>query len=260
MLSCGSIVGGIAGGYIGFRLGWAYLFWVSVALSAACFLGVFFLVPETLYDRPAPPVQPSTPSESGEKKEVEANHDEETRAETYRPFTFPRSLTFGPVRGNLVSLFIQPWRTLALPGTWVVMLQYAGLVGGVITISIIGAQLVSMPPYTWGAHTGLINIGGIIGALLGCVYTYVLSDLLLRNRAKHDKHGLSEPEDRLPAVFFPLTLATCGFFIFGFCGQYPGENRWVGLQFGYGMIAFGLMQAPSIGFNYVGLNLASPEK
>jgi len=54
-----------------------------------------------------------------------------------------------------------------------------------------------------------------------------------------------------------LFLATTGLWTFGFSAQNPAPNAWLGLQFGSGMLAFGLMQAPSIGFNYVSaLNLA----
>lgn len=252
-LAAGSIVGGIAGGYAAFQLGWAYNFWICTALAGAVCLGTILVVPETLYDRPAQVERASTPSDdSGSKKEGGAASHIQV-ADSYRPFTFGRSLGFGPIRGNLVSLFIQPWRTLALPGTWVVMLHYAGLVGGIVTISVVGAQLVSMPPYLWGASAGLINIGGLVGTALATVYTFLVSDARLKSQAKHDAHGLAEPEDRLPTMFPPLAIATGGFFVFGFCGQYPGGTRWVGLEVGFAMVAFGLMQAPSIGFNYVSL-------
>ena len=33
--------------------------------------------------------------------------------------------------------------------------------------------------------------------------------------------------------------------------QNPSERGWVGLQFGFGAVSFGLMQAPSVGFNYL---------
>lgn len=42
-----------------------------------------------------------------------------------------------------------------------------------------------------------------------------------------------------------------GALVFGFVAQNPSPKGWVGLQFGLGMVAFGLMQAPSVGFNYL---------
>lgn len=151
-LSLGSIIGGITGSYIAFHHGWAYVFWVSTALSAATFVGTLLFVPETLYTRsnalsPQSSRTQQDASKVGETMHVESFPQTNASSSEYRPFTFARSLGFSPIqRGNILSRFIQPWKTLALPGTWVVMLHYAGLVGGIVTISTIGAQLVSQPP------------------------------------------------------------------------------------------------------------------
>lgn len=251
LLALGSLVGGISGSYIGYQEGWDWIFWICTILSGLLFLGVFFFVPETLY------VRETIPSISSSSSSTE-------QQQQYCPYTFTRSLGFGTASpsqtkrkgGLVVQKFLQPWRTLALPGTWVVMLHYAGLVGGVVTISTVGAQIVSAPPYLWGANAGLINIGGLVGVVLGAAYTYVTADRRLLGRARGEDHGYAEPESRLPTMFPSLVVATLGFFVFGFCAQYPGTNRWVGLQVGYGMLSFGLMQIPSIGFNYVSTYLS----
>lgn len=77
------------------------------------------------------------------------------------------------------------------------------------------------------------------------------SDARLLGQAKHEGHGFAEPESRLPTSFPGLFIATSGLFVFGFCAQYPGPKVWVGLEVGYAMLSFGLMQVPSIDFNYV---------
>lgn len=249
-LATGSIAGGLAGANIAAQLGWAYIFWIDVALAAACFVGTLFFVPETLYAR----------RESGPvSEEVLDVGSKEASSETraaptqpiYRPYTFIRSLGFRKPPGGVVHHFVQPWRSLALPGTWVVTLQYGGLVGGIVTISTVGPQLLAMPPYLWGNNVGLINIGGLIGTVLGAIYTYFTSDARIKSIAKHQTHSIVEPETRLPTMFPALFISTVGFLVFGFCAQNPGPNVWAGLEVGYGMITFGLMQAPSIGFNYV---------
>jgi MFS family permease len=244
-LATGSLVGGLAGGYIAGQLGWAYIFWTDVALAAATFLGTLFLVPETLYIR-------GNDSPSTERLQQAASKEAEEAAQTsYRPYTFARSLGFRKPLGNVAHHFFNPWAVLKLPGTWVVTLQYGGLVGGIVTISTIGPQLLAMPPYLWGNNVGLINLGGLIGTILGAVYTYFTSDARLKSAAKHDANHLVEPEARLPIMLPSLAIATIGFLVFGFCAQNPGPSVWAGLEVGHGMITFGLMQAPSIGFNYV---------
>ncbi|KAM0270051.1 hypothetical protein ACHAQH_009551 [Verticillium albo-atrum] len=246
-LAAGAIAGGLSGGYIAFHYGWTSTFWVSTALAGFTFLMTVLFVPETLFNRVG--VEATTTILSDEKQKVQINHEE--TYEPVEPISFVTSLGFRRPSENLVNHFIRPWRALLLPGTWVVTLHYAGLVGGIVTISVVGAQHMAMPPYLWGANAGLINVGGLVGVILGYIYTYVLSDARLKRKAKVRGHGMSEAEDRLPLLCFPLILSTCGFFVFGFCVQHPGGSRWVGLQAGFAMLSFGLMQVPSIGFNYL---------
>ncbi|WAO92645.1 MFS domain-containing protein [Fusarium falciforme] len=256
MLCAGPLAGGLSGGYIVFRHGWKALFWVSLALSGLCCLGVALFVPETLYERSfAGETIPATNPEKQIDQEEQVEYKQPTGTSqdhgTYKPFTIAQALGFNRPRGSLARQFLQPWKTLALPGTWVVMLHYAGLVGGIVTISTIGSQIVAQPPYLWGANAGLINVGALVGTVVGYLYTHMLADVSLVKKANTKRHGVAEAEDRLPTLFFPLAVATCGFFVFGFCAQYPGSKQWIGLEVGYGMLSFGLMQVPSVGFNYL---------
>lgn len=120
-----------------------------------------------------------------------------------------------------------------------------------MTISTVGAQIVASPPYLWGEDAGLISCGGLIGSVLGCVYTYLVADFTTKRLAKKDIHGYSEPESRIVTAIPALFISTAGTIIFGFVAQNPSAKGWVGLQIGFGMVAFGLMQAPSVGFNYI---------
>lgn len=93
---------------------------------------------------------------------------------------------------------------------------------------------------------------------MGAAFTYVTSDARLLGQAKHEGHGFAEPESRLPTSFPGLFIATSGLLVFGFCAQNPGPKVWVGLEVGYAMLSFGLMQVPSIDFNYVSSTIPPP--
>jgi len=170
---------------------------------------------------------------------------------SFRPFTFGRSLKAGVNRGGLAHQFLAPILTIRLPGVWLIMLWYAGLVAGIVTMSTVGPTIVASPPYLWGKAAGLINVGGIIGSFLGVFYTYLTGDSIMTRKAKHESHGFSEPESRLPIALPALLISTCGFLVFGFCAQNLTPKAWVGLEVGLGMLCFGLMAAPSIGFTYI---------
>lgn len=138
---------GISGGYIGFLVNWKYIFWVSLALCGAVFVGIITFVPESLYDReplPAPVEQAHRPGSysRGSLKELP-----QVQVTEYRPFTFARSLGFRKPRGRVIHNFIEPWRTLRLPATWVTMLQNGGIIGGMVSISVIEPQILAEPPH-----------------------------------------------------------------------------------------------------------------
>ncbi|KAF2728094.1 MFS general substrate transporter [Polyplosphaeria fusca] len=246
-LAMGSLVGAISGGYIAFNHGLRWLHWTNVIMAAITFALCFLLLPETLYQRPA---ETNVTASASEKPTTEMQ--DTTAAEpSHRPFTFTRSLKLSTYRPGILQKLIAPWLTLRLPGVWLVSLWYAGLVGGIVTLSAVGPQLVSAPPYLWGKDASLISVGGVIGTFVGGLYTYLVADWTTKRLAKKERHGFSEPESRLITALPALFIATVGLLVFGFVGQNASPTGWVGLEFGFGMLALGLMQAPSVGFNYL---------
>lgn len=254
-LAAGSLVGGLVGGYVTSSLGWRWTGYIPAIMSGVLFVLFFLFVPETLFDRQAAlsvsrPMMSFKVGEVSSEKNV-VSHVEAQKAPTIQPYTFSMALKLGIYRPGLLKRFFTPYLTLLLPGTWMVMLHYAGLIGLIVTISIVGPQYLSVPPYHWGANAGLINVGGLIGTLLGALYTYFSADWWTKHAAQKENHGFAEPEARLPLMIPSLVIAFSGALAFGLSAQAHTATSWVGLEFGMGMVAFGLMQAPSIGFNYL---------
>ena len=275
--SFGSSIGAIVGGYIVADLSLDWLHWINVLLSAITFLLCLFLLPETLYQREQTTVtfddDPDKPTH--EMKEQVTVTDTTT---SYPPYSYLKSLrlyTFYPGT-SVLEKFLAPFKVTRLPGVWLVSGWYTGIIGLVVTMSSVASQLVAAPPYRWGKHVGLINVGGIIGTILGCVscsllspsspypffsffltdnkpkaYTYAITDFATKRLARKDLHGFAESESRLVTAIPALFISTSGAIIFGIVAQNPSELGWVGLQFGFGSVMFGLMQVPSVGFNYL---------
>jgi MFS family permease len=170
-LSLGSLFGGTCGGYIVAAGGIPWIHWVNVILSAITFLLCLVFQAETLYNRPQTTVTLSNDHEKSgaETKESVIIADSAVPSSSYPPYTYMRSLKLITYHPGLVHNFIAPYKTLRLPGVWLVSLWYAGLVGLIVTVSLIGTQLVAGPPYFWGKSVGLINVGGLVGSFLGCV-------------------------------------------------------------------------------------------
>lgn len=254
-LVVGAPLGGLVGGYITGSLGWRWTMYIPAIISGILFLMCFFFLPETLFERHTSPNGAPDSEESALEKTAafgEAAHAELAPPPGgYAPFTFARSLKIGIYRPGLLKRLWMPYLTLRLPGTWMVILHYGGLVGLIVTASVVGPQLLTAPPYLWGSSNGLFNIGGLIGGLLGLVYAYLSTDWWSKRNAKREVHGYAEPETRLPLMLPSLVIATMGPLVFGLCAANPSPHGWVGLCFGLGLICFSLMQVGSVGFNYI---------
>ena len=279
MLSIGAFIGGIVGGYIaGGPLGWRWIFWVTAIISGGLFVLSFLFLPETLFDRNAALREdqysnPGTSSTSKEASEIDVKLEDAqlygvASSEKRPTLTFVESLGFPKPRPGFVRYFIPLLLALRFPGTLMVMLLSSGLVALIVSISTAGAQVLSAPPYLWGANVGLINIAGLVGTILGALYTYLLTDWIIKRKSKRSVYGFIEPEQRLKLIVPVLVLATAGPIVFGFAGQNPSKYGWVGLAFGYVstsvsacrllwltirkvMVCFGVMQILSVGFNYI---------
>jgi hypothetical protein len=215
----------MAGSYIADTKGLDWIHWTNVIVSATTLAFCFFLQPETLFDRQKACSRSQTHGEDDvNEKNTSTTLVEEAGPTSLKPYNFVRSLKIGIYRPDIVKQFIAPFLTLRFPGVWLVMLWFGGLVGGIVSVSTIGPQLVAFPPYQWGRNAGLINLGGVVGAILGALYTYSTADFILKRQAKSEKHGFSEPESRLPTVLPSLFLATTSLWVCGFCAQNPSAK------------------------------------
>lgn len=253
-LVLGAPIGGLVGGYVTVALGWRWTAYIPAIVAGGLLLLAFFCVPETFYERQVrPDVILSRPNTGHDTPKTNATteHVEGLLEPSFKSFTFTRSLKLGIYRPGLLKRMVTPYKVLRLPGTWMVTLHYGGLVGLIVTTSTVGPQILSAPPFFWGARVGLVNVGGIAGGVLGLGYAYLSSDWWVKRRAKQELHGLAEPETRLPLMLPSLVITTAGPLVFGLCATNPTRDGWVGLCFGLGMVCFGLLQVGSIGFNYI---------
>lgn len=141
---------------------------MNVLLSSITFVLCLVILPETLYHR-----QQTTVTFDDDPDKATADTKERITvtdtAASYPSYSYLKSLKLFTYQPGLLQKLLAPYKVLRLPGVWLVSGWYAGLVGLIVTMSSVGPQLVAAPPYLWGKNVGLINAGGIVGALLGCV-------------------------------------------------------------------------------------------
>lgn len=247
------MIGGLAGGYIAGNIGISWLNWINAILSGVLFITCCLFQPETLFSRVDHQLDAQAELSVDPVKIQPLQQIE--NIEPFEPcengFSFRKSLKIGLYRPGFMKRLIGPFLTLRLPGVWLVMFWYAGLIAGVVTIATVGPVIMAMPPYMWGANTGCINVGGVVGIFLGFFVTAAFSDRLIACQTAKNPNAYIEAEVRLPLAIPGLLLATTGLWTFGFCANSQSPHLWIGMEFGLGMLCFGMMMVSSIGFNYV---------
>jgi hypothetical protein len=151
-------------------MGLSWVHWMNVLLSAITFVLCLVFQAETLYIRPQTTITfPYDSDKPGVQTTESVVLADCAAPSTYPPYSYMRSLKLITYHPGVVQKFLAPYKVLRFPGVWLVALWYAGLIGLIVTASTVGSQLVAAPPYFWGQDVGLINVGGILGALIGCV-------------------------------------------------------------------------------------------
>ncbi|KAL4861446.1 hypothetical protein BDV12DRAFT_208029 [Aspergillus spectabilis] len=251
MLASAPLIGGISGGYIAANLGVPWINWINAIISGALLVLCVFFQPETLFIRPPPQHEELAEPKGGVKSVQKIEGIQVQKHPEARPVSYLAAMRVWTYRPGFWSRLLESLLAFRLPGTWVVMLWYGALIAGLVTMSTVGPTLVASPPYLWGQHVGLINVGGAVGVILGLLLTVPFADWILNIQARRSQNGYVEAESRLPIAVPGLFLATAGMWTFGFCAAHPSSTGWVGMQFGIGMVSFGVLQVPSIGFNYI---------
>jgi MFS family permease len=139
-ISGGNTVGPLICGFIVSSVSWRWYKWLAFILTTINFLAVFFLCPETRYDRSAvivatPPTTPSSicvskfsdDEENSMEKTASAN-DRNLSTVQEKPKTYAQQLSLWsgvPKDTSLLKLFLRPFPMIAYPAVAFSFLGYA---------------------------------------------------------------------------------------------------------------------------------------
>ncbi|RAH61573.1 MFS transporter [Aspergillus piperis CBS 112811] len=263
-LSAGSQVGPLIAGYLVAARGWRWFFILCLIIAAVNFVTTFFFLPETLYE-PGPEEQLDV--DDKEKAEAYQSHVEAVpdvntwRRQQQQQFSYGgywKSLfkvglsdaaRENGVFKHLARLFWLPLPMLLVPGVLIAAMMYGVVLGGVVSISTLSANIFSPPPYNFSsAALGLWTLGSFVGILVVWPIAGPLTDALSAYLRKRN-NGVHKPEHRVPALIIPFVITPLGLVIFGY--TVSRHMQYVIPAVGSAMSAAGLTLVPSVMLSYV---------
>jgi MFS family permease len=233
----------LAGSYINSALGWRWYYWIfAIAVGFGLVLNVFCAF-ETRFSRPATSVDGvvvitdeygvthTLSDEEAQDRLAEMNAqgvaeatdiDEErtTYLQKLKPWSKPHAQ---PVR-MILAAWARMAQCLTSPAILYVVLIASITLGCVVDMSLTYDAVLQAKGWA-PKDIGLINIGSVIGAVLGAIYSSLLGDRFVIWMAKRN-HGVHKPEHRLIVLAMPAVLGVAMLLVYGFTSASQHASWW----------------------------------
>lgn len=260
----------VVAGFFAEAYGWRWTMHFGAIVAAVAFVIVFFFMEETMYFRSTlEGLEEEAVSEQNSEsaavtsvsvlKKVDSANKAEPSVTSGAVFSTRRSYAKGlhffsnmqgrPSTKTMFQSMILPLPTiLQFPN-----IAWAGFIYGINlswynVLNATTSPILSAAPYNLStSQVGLIYLGPIIGAALGCVWSGVIADRLTLVLTRRNR-GIREPEQRLWPLALSAVLSCAGLIIWGVGAKH--NVSWPGLAIGLGILTFSVVTGSSIALSY----------
>ncbi|KAF4950140.1 hypothetical protein FGADI_8409 [Fusarium gaditjirri] len=225
----------LASSYINADLGWRWYYWVFTITVGVGLIIAFLLGFETQFTRPAASLDGQltyveeisnsglTPPNAGN---ATADIERKTHVERLRPWSKPSSQS--------LRVILLSWKymlaSFSSPGIFYAVLTSSIVLGYGVGMSLTYNEVL-MQHYHWEAKDiGLINVGGVIGAVFGMLYCTFLANPFVLWMARRNR-DIHEPEHHLITMAPPAVIGVGMLLLYGFTAG--GGATWWGPYLGW---------------------------
>ncbi|KAI1450434.1 MFS transporter [Annulohypoxylon stygium] len=270
LISSGSAIGPLIGGFMvqSSPETWRDFSRVCAAIAGFDLVAIFFLYPESSFNRP--PV-PATHHPLAQEKVVNEHKEEDDNSDNVEnargrlqvnhgndskdwvvSISYRQAWTSGfqiNKRVNSLKAFGVPFIFLLSPLViWAVFLYGCSLAAQIIMVFGLPDLLVA-PPYLFAlSSVGLMEIAAVIGFGIACYGGGYISDVITAHLIVRSR-GTFVPEQRLISLVPGSLVSPVGCILLAFACAY--QLHWVAIAFGFAMVSFGTVYAPNIALTYL---------
>ncbi|KAF8161396.1 MFS general substrate transporter [Crassisporium funariophilum] len=261
MQTNGAHLAPIIGGYVARDRGWRWCFWVGAILNAVMFIFIFFLMPETLFHRPAEDVADMDVlddiAHDGEKASLPGTQVEYTPPPMDKK-SYLRRLWFWDLdrpasrRMKGTDFVVKPLSMLKYPSVLFPAIYYAFTYGfasiePALTLATIFTQLYHFDTVRNGLANG---VSLLVGASLGELCSGPVTDgMMLRARRRALQSGETVPaEVRLRGIWTGAILVPVGLIMYGVTVHFA--TTFIAPCIGMAVACFGIQIVTSVCYTY----------
>lgn len=237
----------LASSYINQDLGWRWYYWVFVITVAVGLVIAFLTAFETQFNRSPASLDGRLvfTDEFGVTRIIPDGESQAYLARMNREgLSLPTPVPESDIPRKTYAQKLNPWSEVQDKPVRIMMLTYLhmlqslgspGIIYAILTSSIalgcgIGMSLtyntVLMENYGWAPQNiGLVNVGGVIGSLLGMLYCTFIGDKYVLFAARRNK-GIHKPEHQLLTLLPPAVIGMAMLLLYGFTAG--GGSTWWG--------------------------------
>lgn len=276
----------LIGSFIVAKQDWQWIGWICLIFECVCLILIAFFLEESYFDRAHFSTKGATEtlegiethvsskiSKEGSQNEVYHHHvmpqfsvasiklpdviQEEKKTNPDPPRTyFQRIALITPavnIKGfGLVQYLKRLWlmgRVFAIPQVYFAGLQWGAQLAWLGFYKEWELDGWTSPPWNYtNIGTGLMNVPGLIGVLIGCVYSVFSTYYAMEHMSRRNK-GIQEAEVTLWCMLPALVLSPLGLFLFGFGTAY--NWRWPAPYVGLGFLGFGQACSGDVAVTYL---------
>ncbi|KAJ7194735.1 major facilitator superfamily domain-containing protein [Mycena pura] len=266
-----NVGGALSGAFADSKAGWRAYFYFNAAMLIVTFFVLFFLLPETSFQRSAALSRGVHESSESTEEDLEEMTPTEKNSEQHATIalvgkgapdaarrwglTAGRDPTYKPL-----DALVRVAKAACIGPVWISIGWFGSCKGILVGQNYVAAQIWQAPPYNFSnAAVGMTNIPAIIGTISGCVFWGWLSDWDLARRTRNNG-GVREPEMRLWLILPGAVTGTVGIVIYA-VGAQRGWSWPIILVIGTTLNFFGLI-APlvcALSYSIDAYNRLAPE-
>lgn len=245
--------------------GWRLWYWIYTIINAVVLVLSYFLLTETMYERPEDASQGAVHLDFNSAGEVDpegdmhrviritTKHGNVLEPERFGPRTWKQDLkifSIKPKWSRVGEFWVDIAKGLLIPTMLWQLLLNGAFLGLYIVVTAVFAGILIPPPYSWSfTSLGYVFVGQVICAIIFLPLLGYGNDFVIKILSKMHG-GMYKPEFRFFNLVIPVIVGVVCGVMFGQAGAFPQNYHWSAVVVTFNGVFFAFLGVNVVGITY----------